>query len=205
MTITDQPTASRLLRAVQESLTFDEFLRDNPSRDEFERSYAAADPSAAEVDRLVGLAPSGGLVAVAIVEHWCPDVVASLPFVQKLAERAGPSELRLAVVVRDASSADLAAAYAPAGVSRIPTYVLVTADGRELGVLVERTAAAQAVVDALQAEFAAEHGLATGEGFFASLDDDLRAQYVARARERRHATADAEHRSLAAAFAELLG
>jgi hypothetical protein len=84
-----------------------------------------------------------GVEVFAIVEDWCPDVVASLPVVARLAEAAHHT---LHVVVRTAATRDIADAYPRDGRSHIPTYVFTGPDGQQLGVLYERAAAVEPLV-----------------------------------------------------------
>jgi len=93
----------------------------------------------------------------AIVEEWCPDVIANLPIFARISE-ANPA-VSLHILYRP-DHRPIADAY-PGPVtnrSHIPTYVLFDAQDRELGVLIERPAAITEIVkpfaENVQAEIA---------------------------------------------------
>jgi len=195
-------SAERIRELREQAVTFEEFLEGNPSRELFEESYRNARPAAAEIEEVGRAAREGDLSVLAVVEHWCPDVVASLPFVQRLSEEGA---VPVRIVVRGPETQDVANVFQKAGGGRIPTYIVTGESGETRGALVERTEYAEEVIAALQQDFGREHGITVDEDpFLAKLADDQRTAYVAELRERRRVHAQEEHRSIAAELAALL-
>lgn len=106
--------------------------------DTFRRAHAAVDFTKEEMASIAAIAEP--LRIFAIVEESCPDVIANLPIVARITEM-NPF-LSLFVLSRPDHAA-FAAAYPGPDIthSRIPTYVVIDAENRERGVLVERPAA----------------------------------------------------------------
>jgi hypothetical protein len=86
----------------------------------------------------------GQLYITAVGEDWCGDAVVVLPLAAGLAAEVPGMELRL--FVRSANP-DLEVAYADDGITSIPILSFFNADWREVGRWVERSAAAQRLVD----------------------------------------------------------
>jgi thiol-disulfide isomerase/thioredoxin len=129
-------SAARRRRAIDESISFTRFVaRSTNFTTEFRATYNATELSRADRRVLADIAEP--LDVIAIVEDWCPDVVASLPVLARVADEM--AAISLHVVVRDDSTRDLADAYPYEGRSHIPTYVVSDASGAEIGVIHERT------------------------------------------------------------------
>ncbi len=87
---------------------------------------------------------------VTIAEDWCGDVIAGLPVVQQLAQRAGAPEI--VVFLRDQNT-DLIDSYLKEGKYRsIPVFILLDEHLNELGFVIERSPKATAgLVEAAKA------------------------------------------------------
>ncbi len=82
------------------------------------------------------------ITLVTIAEDWCGDVVAGLPVVQQLAQRAGAPEIK--VFLRDQNT-DIIDEYLKEGKYRsIPVFILLDEHLRELGYVIERSPKATA-------------------------------------------------------------
>jgi hypothetical protein len=160
--MTDAPLAPARLTPVQ--------LADAKARAQTYADYAAGVPANAEALREnyeaiaftaeeLGTirAITGPLTLLAIVEEWCPDVLANLPLFAHVSEINPAIDLR--VLYRPDHQAVANAYPGPVtGRSHIPTYVLFDREGRELGVLIERpseiTARVLSHAEAVHAELA---------------------------------------------------
>ena len=110
--------------------------------------YNAVEFTAEEAKAIEAL--SGPLAIYAIVGEGCSDVIASLPIIARIAERNRAIALH---ILNRSDHRDVANVYRDAeGNSRIPTYVLFGAQDREIGVLIERTAAITERVSDYRAE-----------------------------------------------------
>ncbi len=99
----------------------------------------------------------GPLRALALVEDWCPDVVAALPMLAKLADALGDDTLKLRVLLRD-QNLDIADAHLQDGAYRaIPVFIFFDAQMGELGHFIERPAAVTNALQQAGAEFLAAH------------------------------------------------
>ncbi len=99
----------------------------------------------------------GPLQILALVEDWCPDVLAALPVMAKLADALGEDTLKLRVLLRD-QNLDIADAYLQDGAYRaIPVLIFFDAQMRELGHFIERPAAVTNMLRMAGEEFLAAH------------------------------------------------
>jgi hypothetical protein len=90
-----------------------------------------------------------------LTDPWCEDSAQLVPMVWRLAREVGGVELR---VLRASEHRDLANRYATrGGYPAIPVFVVLGADLRELGALVERPARATAELAAETRRFQREH------------------------------------------------
>ncbi len=137
---------------------------------------------------------------LAIVGHGCTDVIATLPIVACVADACAAISLH---VLERTSNPDLADAYARGGASRIPTYVFVDADGRERGLIIERTEEIHRQVATFLRSFLAEHPHVDLASFPYSLSDAERADLLARGKQLRRDVRDLERRSLVAAIHQI--
>jgi thiol-disulfide isomerase/thioredoxin len=87
----------------------------------------------------------GQLCITAMGEDWCGDAVVILPLVARLAAEVPGIELRLFV---RSTNPDLEGTYAKDGITSIPVLSFFDAGWCEVGRWVERSAAAQRLVDA---------------------------------------------------------
>ena len=131
-------SADQLADAVARAHTYAQYDAGMPTnRDLMRENHSAAEFEAAERQAITAL--KGPVTVLAIVEDWCPDVIANLPIFARI-EEVNPSII-LRVLFRPEHEA-LANAYPGAGDrSHIPTYVVFSRIGEELGVLIERPAA----------------------------------------------------------------
>lgn len=185
--------ADRLRRAFEQAVPFTAFVADvEHHADEFADAlrHAALDDD----DRALTGSVPGPVDVLAIVEDWCPDVVATLPVVHRIAE-AG-DRFRLHVLVRGPETSDVADAYPHEGRSHIPTYVVLDDAGRELGVLVERTPEIGEAVGGLLDTFLDEHPEVERATFPATLTGEARAELLRRSFRLRHELRDLERRTL---------
>ena len=138
----------------ESGMTIDEFkeqMRQN--RDKLERSEAEAVIPPEERSFYTSLPET--LNALVLAEDWCPDVVAGLSLVSKLAQETG--KLNVRVLLRD-QHLDVADQYLKEGKYRsIPVFVFFDQDMREIGHLIERPARATAEMRAGRERYIAEH------------------------------------------------
>jgi thiol-disulfide isomerase/thioredoxin len=193
-------TPQRRREAIATSVTFAQFV-DSSSHfsSEFRANYAAVTLDRRDRDALDVL--GAPLDVLAIVEDWCPDVVATLPILARIADDTG--KLRLHVLIRDDASRDVADAYPWEGRSHIPTYVFADDSGDELGVIIERTLPIQEHVESFLKEFLGAHGEIDPTTFPAKLTDDVRAELVESSLQLRRDLRDLERSSLVAAIRQL--
>lgn len=135
-------------------LTIEEFkaqMRQN--REAIESSEAAAEIPADE--RAFYASLPGPLNVLVLAEDWCPDVVAGLSLVAKLARETGTLNVR--VFLRD-QHLDLADQYLKEGKYRsIPVLVFFDQNMREIGHIIERPARATAEMRQARERYIAEH------------------------------------------------
>jgi hypothetical protein len=193
-------TPDRLQRAYAQSVDFATFVAGTAQHTaDFLANHEAVAFDAD--DRAVIEALPQRIEILAIVEDWCPDVVANLPIVARLAEAS--ERVGLHVLVRGPETGDVADAYPHEGRSHIPTYVVFDAAGAELGVIVERTPEIHREVVALLQGFFAEHPELDRATFPSGLDDAAKAGLVRRSLGRRVELRDLERRTLLRALAAL--
>jgi hypothetical protein len=191
-------SAARRQQAFRQSITFEEFVSaaDNFT-DEFRANYLAATLDDRDRAALAGIEDSVDVLA--IVEDWCPDVVANLPILARIANDT--KKIRLHVLVRDDQTRDVADSYPHEGRSHIPTYVLSDPAGAELGVIVERTAAIQELVDRFLESFFTAHPELDRATFPAGITDELKSELTESTLRLRRELRDLERSSLIAAIA----
>jgi hypothetical protein len=167
-------TLKRRATAFEQTIEFDAFVAGTVNNTQgFRDNYDAVEFS--DADRTAIAEVTEPIEILAIVEDWCPDVVANLPIVQRFAEASPHVTLR--VLVRDEETADVANAYPFEGRSHIPTYVVFAAgEGPELGVIVERTAEIGATLPAFLDAFFAQHPEIERDGFPANLTPESKAE-----------------------------
>lgn len=126
---------AELADAILRSQTYAEYEAGMPTnRELMAENHAAVAFTPAEREAITAMRQP--LIVLAIVEDWCPDVVANLPVFAKIAD-LNP-RLELHVLFRPDHRA-LADAYpGPGERSHIPTYVVFSKAGEELAVLIER-------------------------------------------------------------------
>jgi hypothetical protein len=104
----------------------------------------------AEVPRLL----ESQIKVLALAEDWCPDVVANLPVMARIAGSIPGAELR--VFPRD-ENLDIMDQYLLRGQFRsVPTFVFFDQDFRELGRWIERPAAANQLREEMTRELTAQ-------------------------------------------------
>ena len=123
-----------------------------------------------------------------LTDPWCEDSAQLVPMVWRLAQEVEGVELR---VLRASEHGDLAGRYLTArGHPAIPVFVVLDADLRELGALVERPARATAELAAETRRFQQEHpDLAGVRRTLERMPDETRAalnQHVAAWRDVQH-------------------
>lgn len=138
----------------ESGMTIDEFkaqMREN--RDKLERSEAEAVIPPEERAFYAGLPEP--LNVLVLAEDWCPDVVAGLSLVSKLAQETG--KLNVRVLLRD-QHLDVADQYLKEGKYRsIPVLVFFDQQMRQIGYIIERPARATAEMRAARDRYIAEH------------------------------------------------
>lgn len=138
----------------ESGMTIDEFkaqMREN--RDKLERSEAEAVIPPEERAFYPGLPEP--LNVLVLAEDWCPDVVAGLSLVSKLAQETG--KLNVRVLLRD-QHLDVADQYLKEGKYRsIPVLVFFDQQMRQIGYIIERPARATAEMRAARDRYIAEH------------------------------------------------
>lgn len=193
-------SAARRQQAFHQSIRFDQFVASAQNfTDEFRANFLA---TALDNQDHAALSHIEDYVDVlAIVEDWCPDVVANLPILARIAEDTG--KIRLHVLVRDDRTRDVADAYPFEGRSHIPTYVISDPAGVELGVIVERTAPIQEHVEAFLAAFFTAHPDLDRATFPASISDEVKAELLEASLRLRRELRDLERSSFIAAITAL--
>ncbi|HEX6819179.1 MAG TPA: thioredoxin family protein [Ktedonobacterales bacterium] len=138
----------------ESGMTIDEFkaqMREN--RDKLERSEVEAVIPPEERAFYAGLPEP--LNVLVLAEDWCPDVVAGLSLVSKLAQETG--KLNVRVLLRD-QHLDVADQYLKEGKYRsIPVLVFFDQQMRQIGYIIERPARATAEMRAARDRYIAEH------------------------------------------------
>lgn len=138
----------------ESGMTIDEFkaqMREN--RDKLERSGVEAVIPPEERAFYAGLPEP--LNVLVLAEDWCPDVVAGLSLVSKLAQETG--KLNVRVLLRD-QHLDVADQYLKEGKYRsIPVLVFFDQQMRQIGYIIERPARATAEMRAARERYIAEH------------------------------------------------
>lgn len=138
----------------ESGMTIDEFkaqMREN--RDKLERSEVEAVIPPEERAFYAGLPEP--LNVLVLAEDWCPDVVAGLSLVSKLAQETG--KLNVRVLLRD-QHLDVADQYLKEGKYRsIPVLVFFDQQMRQIGYIIERPARATAEMRAARERYIAEH------------------------------------------------
>lgn len=191
---------ARRRQAFADSRSFAAFVATTTSfTDEYQANHAAATLDDRDRELLAGI--TRPVDVLAIVEDWCPDVVATLPVLARVAEET-PS-VALHVLVRDEAHRDIADAYPHEGRSHIPTYVLSDREGTELGVIIERTPAVHEHVRAFVDGFLAEHPEIDPAAFPAGLSERQRAELTDGSLRLRRELRDLERRTLIERIAEL--
>ena len=132
---------------------FVERMRDNQQL--FSENYEFA---AISEDDLAWFGKQAPLQVLALADDWCIDVVTALPVVAKLATLLGDERFKLRVLVGDESQ-EIASAYRrPSGRTATPVFIFFDAQMRERGHMIERPAAAYAVLDDAEKDFARAAG-----------------------------------------------
>jgi hypothetical protein len=176
-------------------MSFDDFVDlDHDFRGTYEANRQAvtlSEAEAADLDRLT--AP---VSVIALVDRGCSDVMATLPIMVVVAERA--PGLRLSILLRTGANADLAQRYARGEGSRIPTYVFVTDRLDELGTIVERTTAVDQRIGEFLVSVRAEYPDSDPTTFPASLPASARETFMERVLDHRASLREVERASLVA-------
>ncbi|MDQ8047100.1 MAG: thioredoxin family protein [Solirubrobacteraceae bacterium] len=166
-------TLERRARAFEQAIAFDAFVDGTVNHTAaFRENHDAVEFT--DADRVTLGQITDSVDVLAIVENWCPDVVANLPIVARIAE-ASP-HITLHVLVRGPETEDVANAYPFEGRSHIPTYVLFGSTGEELGVIVERTAEIGGALPAFLDAFFAKHPEIDRAEFPGNVTDDVKAE-----------------------------
>jgi len=128
-------TREQLSKARAEALEYAAYVGSiDMHRAEIDANYRAVAFTASERAWLERL--DARIEVLAIVESWCPDVIATLPVFARISELAPAISLR--ILPRPAFR-EIADAYPDAdGRSHIPTYILLDEQEQELGVFIER-------------------------------------------------------------------
>jgi hypothetical protein len=190
---------ARRRQAFADAISFDTFVKTSKNfTAEFADNYASTQLDDADLDvlRLI----DEPIDVIAIVEDWCPDVVANLPIVARIADDT--AKIRLHVLVRDDASRDVADAYPYEGRSHIPTYVFSDRSGAELGVIVERTTPIRERVQVYLEAFFSKHAELDQATFPVGLTDELKAELLEGALRLRRDLRDLERSSFVLAIAE---
>jgi hypothetical protein len=165
----------RRRQAFAQSITFTQFVETSTNyTHHFRDNYDATVLDGADRTILDGIEVP--IDVLAIVEDWCPDVVANLPILARIADDTG--KIRLHVLIRDNASRDIADAYPYEGRSHIPTYVFSDESGLELGVIVERTPVIREKVDVFIEEFCAAHPALDPATFPVDITDGQKAELI---------------------------
>jgi hypothetical protein len=192
-------SAARRQQAFADAITFESFVSTAQNfTAEFHENYASTRLDDNDLRLLRQIAEP--IDVIAIVEDWCPDVVANLPILARIASDTG--KIRLHVLVRDDASRDVADAYPYEGRSHIPTYVFSDREGAELGVIVERTTPIRERVQVYLNAFFAAHSELDQATFPAGLTDELKAELLDGALRLRRDLRDLERSSFVLAIGE---
>jgi hypothetical protein len=190
---------ARRRQAFADANTFDTFVRTSQNfTAQFAENYASTELDAA--DHAILLLIAEPIDVIAIVEDWCPDVVANLPILARIADDTG--KIRLHVLVRDDASRDVADAYPYEGRSHIPTYVFSDRAGAELGVIVERTTPIRERVQVYLDGFFAAHTELDQATFPVGITDEVKAELLEGALRLRRDLRDLERSSFVLAIGE---
>jgi hypothetical protein len=191
-------SADRRVRAFTQSVSFDQFVESSQNfTTEFRENYLAT--SLDDQDRAILDGIDEPIDVLAIVEDWCPDVVANLPIFARVADET--TAIRLHFLVRNDDTRDVADAYPYEGRSHIPTYVFSSRAGTELGVIVERTGPIRARVETFINAFFASHPELDRATFPASLTEEQKTELVANSLQLRSDLRDLERNN----FVEAIG
>lgn len=139
---------------------------------------------------------------LAIVEEWCPDVLATLPLFARIADST--DRLRLHILIRTPQLREIAERY-PAwdGRSHVPTYVFAEGQ-RELGVLIDRAEAVTNILDGWIDNLVAGHRTATRQTWRSDLPADEVADALQTFQERRIAIIGVEKAAVLEAVREII-
>jgi hypothetical protein len=172
----------------ESALTIDEYVGQmwRKNRKVFTRNRERTVIDSATRERLAGQR----LRVLVLTEHYCEDSAQLVPIVWKLIDEVPSVSLR---VIRQHEHPDLAARFLTAGPSShpaIPVFILLDADYREIGALVERPARVTQEMTAEVRRFAhANPDLPGVKRSLATMPDDTRdavKQHLAAWRDTRH-------------------
>jgi len=124
--------------------SFREWLAAIPERhQEFQRHYDAYVPDAQDIAAVKALVQKHGVKALALGEHWCPDVWRGFPVLARVAEQTG---MEVRYFFRD-KNMDIMNEFLKNGKSAsIPTVVFYDRNHQYLGHWIERPKAAEEVL-----------------------------------------------------------
>jgi len=124
--------------------SFREWLAAIPERhQEFQRHYDAYVPDAQDIAAVKALVQKHGVKALALGEHWCPDVWRGFPVLARVAEQTG---MEVRYFFRD-KNMDIMNEFLKNGKSAsIPTVVFYDRNHQYLGHWIERPKAAAEVL-----------------------------------------------------------
>jgi thiol-disulfide isomerase/thioredoxin len=187
----------RRREAIAAATTFTRFVDSSSNfTSEFRANYTAV--RFGEHDRRALDAIGAPVDVLAIVEDWCPDVVANLPILARISDDT--EKLRLHVLIRDDTNRDIADTYPWEGRSHIPTYVFSDSSGEELGVIIERTAPIREHVQSFLNDFLAAHTEVDATTFPIGLTENLRSELIENSLQLRRDLRDLERSSLVEAI-----
>ena len=194
-------SADRLTHAYAQSITFDDFVETSQHfTAEFRETYAGTQLDDRDHAVLRGIRER--IEVLAIVEDWCPDVVANLPILARVADET--DKIRLHVLIRSEATRKVADAYPFEGRSHIPTYVFHDHQGVELGVIVERTDPIRERVNSFLESFFQTHPELNRETFPAGLTQELKSEITQASLRLRRGLRDLERSSFVDAIAALV-
>ena len=124
--------------------SFREWMEAIPERQqEFQRHYDAYVPDPQDIAAVKALVQKHGVKALALGEHWCPDVWRGFPVLARIAEQTG---MEVRYFFRD-KNMDIMNEFLKNGKSAsIPTVVFYDRDHKYLGHWIERPKAAYEVL-----------------------------------------------------------
>ena len=127
--------------------SFREWMQAIPERhQEFQRHYDGYIPDAQDIAAVKALVQKHGVKALALGEHWCPDVWRGFPVLARIAEQTG---MEVRYFFRD-KNMDVMNEFLKNGKSAcIPTIVFYDRDHQYLGHWIERPKAAYEVLGPL--------------------------------------------------------